>query len=266
MHGCRDHSYFFQLLGLELNGKKQSPIEFIEQLLKTMTLDEVNVYLSNLGKETLRNNSNQDPIIGGKGFWRNAKITRSPAFLKWLFDEDNEEIPDSRDEDDDRDNENQIITQMRPLPKSACLTFDTLKANPNTSAIDIARMTGLSKSSVYRALKTLLGYEFIESLPDVGAGPCAKFFVPARLENFKIEHVWLESGAKLLKQKEKRRKEFFKKGGQMVIGTNPPELKLNFLGFVLFEGVRTDVSVWSCWRYFFQYPGLACCQDFCALR
>lgn len=221
---------------MELNNKKPSPPGFIEQLLRTMTLDEVNVYLSNLSLEQTRKNPNLDPVMGGKGFWKNAKITRSPAFLKWLFDEDSEEIPDSSDKDYDRDNdETQIITQMRRFPKSACLTFDTLQSSPNTSANDLARMTGLSKSSVYRAIKILLRYEFIESLPDAGERSPSKFFVPARLEDFKIEHVWLESGAKLLKQKEKRRKEFFKNGGKMVVGNTPTELKLLGHSFDKFE-------------------------------
>ncbi|MGQ0688647.1 MAG: winged helix-turn-helix transcriptional regulator [Limnobacter sp.] len=218
-----------------MEDKKQSPIEFIEQLLKTMTLDEVNVYLSNLGKETLRNNPNQDPIIGGKGFWQNAKITRSPAFLESLLGKSREKTSDGSDTNDYRHNESDIITQMRPFPKSACLTFDTLQSSPNTSANDLARMTGLSKSSVYRSIKILLRYEFIESLPDVGGRSPSKFFVPARLEDFKIEHVWLESGAKLLKQKEKRRKEFFKNGGKMVVGNTTTELKLLGRSFDKFE-------------------------------
>jgi hypothetical protein len=220
---------------MELSNKKPSPPGFLEQLLKTMTLDEVNVYLSNLSLEQTRKNPKLDPVMGGKGFWKNAKITRSPAFLKWLYDEGSEEIPDSSDKDYDRDNETQVITQMRRFPKSACLTFDTLQSSPNTSANDLARMTGLSKSSVYRAIKTLLRYEFIESLPDVGERSPSKFFVPARLEGFKIEHVWLESGAKLLKQKEKRRKEFFRNGGKMVVGNTTTELKLLGRSFDKFE-------------------------------
>jgi hypothetical protein len=218
-----------------LRDKRQSPIEFIEQLLKTMTLDEVNAYLSNLGKETLRNNPNQDPIIGGKGFWENAKITRSPAFLESLLGKSREKTSDGSDTNDYRHNESDIITQMRSFPKSACLTFNILKTNPNTPASDIAKMTGLSKSSVYRAIKTLLRYEFIESLPDVCERSPSKFFVPPRLEDFKIEHVWLESGAKLLEQKEKRRKEFFKNGGKMVVGNTPTELKLMGHSFDKFE-------------------------------
>ena len=115
---------------------------------------------------------------------------------------------------------------MRPFPKSARLAFNTLATSPNLSAADIAKTTGLSKSSVYRAIKILLRYEFIQALPESNSGSSAKFSIPARLDGLKIEHVWIEYGVKLLKQKEKRRKEFFKKGGKMVIGENPPKLKL----------------------------------------
>lgn len=208
-----------------MKGKKQSPFGFIEQLHKTMTLDEVNVYLSNLSLEQTRKNPKLDPVMGGKGYWKDAKVIHSPAFLKWLFDEESEETPDSSDKDDDKDNESQIIVQMRPFPKSARLAFNTLAASPNLSAADIARTTGLSKSSVYRAIKILLRYEFIESRPDAEAESRTKFLIPARLDGLKIEHVWIKCGVKLLKQKEKRRKEFFKKGGKMVIGENSPKLK-----------------------------------------
>ena len=58
---------------------------------KTMTLDEVNVYLNNLNREHLRKNPTQDVVMGGKSYWKDAKVTHSPAFLKWLFDEESEE-------------------------------------------------------------------------------------------------------------------------------------------------------------------------------
>ncbi|MEH6999935.1 MAG: helix-turn-helix domain-containing protein [Limnobacter sp.] len=209
-----------------MKGKKQSPLEFIEQLHKTMTLDEVNVYLNNLNREQLRKNPKVDAVMGGKGFWKNAKVTHSPAFLKWLFDEDSEETPDSGDRDDNKDNESQIIVQMRPFPKSARLAFNTLATSPNLSAADVSKATGLSKSSVYRAIKILLRYEFIESRPDAEARSRTKFSIPARLDGFKIEHVWIECGVKLLKQKEKRRKEFFDRGDTMMMDENPPKLKL----------------------------------------
>lgn len=211
---------------MNLSDKKPSALGFIEQLHKTMTLDEVNVYLNNLNREQLRKNPTQDVVMGGKSYWKDAKVTHSPAFLKWLLDEDSEETPDSSDKDHDTDNESQIIVQMRPFSKSAHLTFNTLKTNPNLSAGDIAKTTGLSKSSVYRAIKILLRYEFIQALPETSAGSSSKFSIPARLDGFKIEHVWIECGVKLLKQKEKRRKEFFDRGGKMLMGENSPELKL----------------------------------------
>lgn len=220
---------------MKLSDKKPSPPGFIEQLLNTMTLDEVNVYLSNLSLEQTRKNPKLDPVMGGKGYWKNAKVTHSPAFLKWLFDEDSEETPDSSDRDSANDSNSHFITQMRPFSKSARLTFNTLAANPNISANDIASTTGLSKSSVYRAINLLLRYEFIESLPDAGARCRTKFSIPARLDGFKIEHVWIECGVKLLKQKEKRRKEFFKKGGKMVMSENPSELKLLGNSFERFD-------------------------------
>jgi hypothetical protein len=216
---------------MKLSDKKHSPLGFIEQLHKTMTLDEVNVYLNNLNREQLRKNPKVDAVMGGKGFWKNAKVTHSPAFFEWAFEENSEETPDSSDRDDDKDNESQIIVQMRPFPKSARLAFNTLATSPNLSAADIAKTTGLSKSSVYRAIKILLRYEFIQALPESSAGSSAKFSIPARLDGFKIEYVWIECGVKLLKQKEKRRKEFFKKGGKMVMGENPPKLKLRKKSF-----------------------------------
>lgn len=196
-----------------------------------MTLDEVNVYLNNLSLEQTRKNPKLDPVVGGKGYWKDAKVIHSPAFLEWLLNEDSEETPDSSDKDDDKDNESQIIVQMRPFPKSARVAFNTLAASPNLSAADIARTTGLSKSSVYRATKILLRYEFIEAQPDTEAGSRTKFSIPARLEGFDIEHVWIECGVKLLKRKEKRRKEFFKKGGKMVMSENSPKLKLRKKSF-----------------------------------
>ncbi|QJR28220.1 HTH domain-containing protein [Limnobacter profundi] len=218
-----------------MSDKKPSPLGFIEQLHKTMTLDEVNVYLNNLNREQLRKNPTQDVVMGGKSYWKDAKVTHSPAFLKWLLDEDSEETPDNSDKDHDTDNESQIIVQMRPFSKSAHLTFNTLKTNSNLSAGDIAKTTGLSKSSVYRAIKILLRYEFIQALPESSAGSSAKFSIPARLGDFRIEHVWIECGIKLLKQKEKRRKEFFKKGGKMVMSENSPKLKLRKNSFKRFD-------------------------------
>ncbi|MDZ4105031.1 MAG: HTH domain-containing protein [Nitrosomonas sp.] len=214
-----------------MSDKKHSPLGFIEQLHKTMTLDEVNVYLNNLNREQLRKNPTQDVVMGGKSYWKDAKVTHSPAFLKWLLDEDSEETPDNSDKDHDTDNESEIIVQMKPFPKSAHLTFNTLKTTPNLSASELAKTTGLSKSSIYRAIKILLRYEFIQALPEGSAGSSAKFSIPARLEGFKIEHVWIECGVKLLKQKEKRRKEFFKKGGKMVMSENSPKLKLRKKSF-----------------------------------
>lgn len=211
---------------MKLSDEKPSALGFIEQLHKTMTLDEVNVYLNNLNREHLRINPTQDVVMGGKSYWKDAKVTHSPAFLKWLFDEESEETPDSSDKDDDKDNESQIIVQMRPFSESARLTFNTLKTTPNLSASELARTTGLSKSSVYRAIKILLRYEFIQALPETSAGSSSKFSIPTRLEGSKIEHVWIECGIKLLNQKEKRRKEFFKKGGKMVMSDNSPKLKL----------------------------------------
>lgn len=120
---------------------------------------------------------------------------------------------------------------MRPFPKSAHLTFNTLKTNPNLSAGDISKTTGLSKSSIYRAIKILLRYEFIQALPESSAGSSAKFSIPARLDGLKIEHVWIECGVKLLKQKEKRRKEFFEIGGKMMMDENSPKLKLRKKSF-----------------------------------
>lgn len=193
---------------------------------KTMTLDEVNVYLNNLNREQLRKNPKVDAVMGGKGFWKNAKVTHSPAFFEWAFGENSEETPDSSDRDDNKDNESQIIVQMRPFPKSARLAFNTLATSPNLSAADVSKATGLSKSSVYRAIKILLRYEFIESRPDAEAQSRTKFSIPARLDGFKIEHVWIECGVKLLKQKEKRRKEFFDRGDTMMMDENPPKLKL----------------------------------------
>lgn len=215
---------------MKLSDKKPSALGFIEQLHKTMTLDEVNVYLNNLNREQLRKNPTQNVVMGGKSYWKDAKVTHSPAFLKWLLDEESEKTLDSNDKDDDKDddkdNESQIIVQMRPFSRSAHLTFNTLKTIPNLSAADIAKTTSLSKSSVYRAIKILLRYEFIESQPNTEAGSRTKFSIPARLDGFNIEHVWIECGVKLLKQKEKRRKEFFEIGGKMVMGENPPKLKL----------------------------------------
>lgn len=212
---------------MKLSDKKPSALGFIEQLHKTMTLDEVNVYLNNLNREQLRENPTQDVVMGGKSYWKDAKVTHSPAFLKWLLAEDSEETPDSSDKDD----ESQIIVQMRPFPKSAHLTFNTLKTNPNLSAGDISKTTGLSKSSIYRAIKILLRYEFIQALPESSAGSSAKFSIPARLDGLKIEHVWIECGVKLLKQKEKRRKEFFEIGGKMMMDENSPKLKLRKKSF-----------------------------------
>lgn len=211
---------------MKLSDKKPSPLGFIEQLHKTMTLDEVNVYLNNLNREQLRKNPKVDAVMGGKGFWKNAKVTHSPAFFEWAFGENSEETPDSSDRDDNKDNESQIIVQMRPFPKSARLAFNTLATSPNLSAADVSKATGLSKSSVYRAIKILLRYEFIESRPDAEAQSRTKFSIPARLDGFKIEHVWIECGVKLLKQKEKRRKEFFDRGDTMMMDENPPKLKL----------------------------------------
>lgn len=164
--------------------------------------------------------------MGGKSYWKDAKVIHSPAFLKWLLDEDSEETLDSSDKNHDTDNESQIIVQMRPCSKSARLTFNTLKTTPNLSASELAKTTGLSKSSVHRAVKILLRYEFIESRPDAEARSRTKFSIPARLDGFKIEHVWIECGVKLLKQKEKRRKEFFDRGDTMMMDENPPKLKL----------------------------------------
>lgn len=216
---------------MKLSDEKPSALGFIEQLHKTMTLDEVNVYLNNLNREQLRKNPSQEVVMGGKGYWKDAKVIHSPTFLKWLFDEESEETPDSSDKDDDTDNESQIIVQMRPFPKSAHLTFNTLKTTPNLSASELAKTTGLSKSSIYRAIKILLRYEFIQALPEGIAGSSAKFSIPAKLDGLKIEHVWIEYGVKLLKQKEKRRKEFFKKGGKMVMSENSPKLKLRKKSF-----------------------------------
>ena len=209
-----------------MKDKKQSLLGFIEQLHKTMTLDEINVYLNNLSLEQMRKNPKLDPVMGGKGYWKDAKVIHSPAFLEWLFDEESEETQNKSDKYDDRENESEIIVQMRPFPKSAHLTFNTLKTTPNLSASELAKTTGLSKSSIYRAIKILLRYEFIQALPESNSGSSAKFSIPPRLDGFKIEHVWIECGVKLLKQKEKRRKGFFKKGGKMVMSENSPKLKL----------------------------------------
>lgn len=216
---------------MKLSDKKPSALGFIEQLHKTMTLDEVNVYLNNLNREHLRKNPAQEVVMGGKSYWKDAKVIHSPAFLKWHFDEKSEETRNKSDKYDDRENESEIIVQMRPFPKSAHLIFNTLKSTPNLSASELAKTTGLSKSSIYRAIKIILRYEFIQALPESSAESSAKFSIPARLDGLKIEHVWIECGVKLLKQKEKRREEFFEIGGKMVMGENPPVLKLRKKSF-----------------------------------
>ena len=117
---------------------------------------------------------------------------------------------------------------MRGIPKNAQKVFSQVKSQTGMSVYQIAKSLGLDYKNAHNAVEFLEQWGFIASEHTVRNNkPCRLIRVPAELQGLDLVNVSIESGEKLMIQKESRRKAYFQAHDSVTIPNTPPLISLN---------------------------------------
>ncbi len=117
---------------------------------------------------------------------------------------------------------------MRGIPKNAQKVFGQAKSQTGMSVYQIAKSLGLDYKNAHNAVEFLEQWGFITSEHAVRNNkPCRLVHVPSELQGLDLVNVSIESGEKLMLQKENRRKAYFQTHESVTIPDTPPLISLN---------------------------------------